>query len=119
MLLQRTCCALYPAFFHELSLTRQQAVMAVPVAQIQSHYHRRLVLRHCHATLFIANLLNGWSPLAPRVRFGKLSSSARPAVSSHLKPINLARSYGTAESRALRGRSQCLSLWPHRFVRPF
>src|ERR1700677_3040687 len=99
MLLQRTCCALYPAFFHELSLTRQQAVMAVPVAQIQSHYHRRLVLRHCHATLFIANLLNGWSPLAPRVRFGKLSSSARPAVSSHLKPVTLI----TCAARVTRG----------------
>src|ERR1700689_1345618 len=61
--------------------------MAVPVAQIQSHYHQRLALPYCHTTLLLASLLNGWSPFAPRVRFGKLSSSARPAVSSHLKRV--------------------------------
>jgi hypothetical protein len=48
-----------------------------------------------------ATLLHGWSPFAPRVRFGKLSSSARPAVSSHLKPHQFCGVYGRPEGRPL------------------
>src|SRR5271156_3010734 len=65
---------LYPTLFHPLASVGQHAVMAVTVAQIQTYHRQRLTRRRCHTTLFLANLLNGWSPLHPGVRIESLAS---------------------------------------------
>ena len=59
--------------------------MAKTISQIQTDASFRL--GNFHLLAVFANLFDGWSPFAPRVRSGKLSSSARPAVSSHLKSL--------------------------------
>ena len=48
-----------------LSSVRQHAVMAVTVAQIQTHYRQRLALRCRYKTLLRDSFLYGWSPLHP------------------------------------------------------
>src|SRR5580700_4775471 len=84
MLAQRRLAALHAPFFHHFPFLVEHAIVDNTISQIQTNASFRL--GNFHLLILFANLLHGWSPFAPRVRSGKLSSSARPAVSSHLKP---------------------------------
>jgi hypothetical protein len=77
--------ALHAPFLDHIAIPVQQTVMAIPVAQIQTHRHLRLRLTDFRLPRHFANLLH-WlvSSLAPRVRCGQITCTARPAVSSHL-----------------------------------
>jgi len=74
MLRHRRCSGLYATLFHRFTCAAQYAVMAMPVAQIQPHYLRRLALRYWSTLLRLLLFFNGWSPFCnPRVRIESLA----------------------------------------------